>query len=190
MSILGFDCSDLDDINWKTLSEDFKFVIIKKSEGVTLTEKSYAFRSGYLPTSGLVWGDYHFLLPNDPIEAQLDNYFNGRIKNDLPPILDAEVQGITPAMVQAWLAGARQRSGRKPILYCDPGFLADNLQGQSFDAYLWVAAWQPNPPTHLGGFTELTLWQNSESGLQDGSLTGGGLDIDTYFGTIEELKAL
>lgn len=183
--ITGFDASDIDDINWQTISPDFKFCIIKKSEGITFTDKDYAYRSGYLPTTNLIWGDYHFMRPDDSIGAQLDNYFNGRVANSLPPILDAEVDGITPAMVTAWLTAAQQRSGRKPILYCDPGFYKDNLESTEFDCYFWIAAWQPEPP-HI----PWAIWQNSQRGQQNGSLTGGSLDMDCTNLTVEQLSQL
>jgi len=187
--IKGFDCSDNNDINWQTISPDFKFVIIKKSEGGTFTAKTYAYRSGYLPKTDLVWGDYHFMKPGVSVQAQLDNYFNGRVANSLPPILDAEVDGITPEMVTEWLTAAQEKTGRKPILYCDPSFYKDNLKGTQFDCYYWIAAWQPEPP-HI----PWTLWQFSQFGDQQGvahgSSTGGDLDLDYFNGTVEQLAAL
>ena len=186
----GFDCSDLDNITWETISPDFKFVIIKKSEGATFTAKTYGYRSGYLPTTELIWGDYHFMKPGIPIADQLDNYFNGRVNNHLPPILDAEVDGITPAMVQEWLTGAQQRSGRKPILYCDPGFYKYNLKSTQFDCYYWIAAYdQPEPP-HI----QWDIWQYNEFGRQDGTagsnIQYGSLDLDYFNGTIDDLSKL
>lgn len=184
MSILGFDASHLDEIDWATISPDFKFCIIKKSEGDTFTDPYYAYRSKYLPTSNLIWDDYHFMRPNIPVKSQLDNYFNGRLAT-LPPILDAEVAGITPEIVTEWLTGAKQRSGKKPILYCDPSFYKDNLKSTQFDCYYWIAAWQPEPP-HI----HWDIWQQSQFGTQSGELTGGHLDIDIFGGTIDQLQNL
>jgi lysozyme len=183
--IKGFDCSDNNDINWQTLSPDFQFVLVKKSEGAGYTDKDYAYRSEHLPVTDLAVGYYHFMKPGDSVQSQLDNYFNGLTENDLPPILDAEVPGITPTMVTAWLAGAQQKSGRKPILYCDPGFYKDNLQSTQFDCHYWIAAWQPEPP-HI----PWTIWQYSQYGTQQGAETGGDLDLDYFDGTVEELKAI
>lgn len=186
--IKGFDASHIDDINWQQLSDEFKFCFIKKSEGKTYTDPFYNYRSGYLPISKLVWGDYHFMQPGVSVEVQLDNYFNGRLAT-LPPILDAEVQGITPDMVKEWLAGAQQRSDKKPILYCDPGFYKGNLKSTEFDCYYWIAAWQPEPP-HI----HWDIWQYSEYGKQDGTHGEdnkyGSLDLDYFNGTIEQLANL
>jgi lysozyme len=186
--IKGFDASHTDEINWETISPDFKFCIIKKSEGATFTDPYYGYRSKYLPTSGLIWDDYHFMKPNISIESQLDNYFFGR-KATLPPILDAEVPGITPTMVQEWLTGAQERTGKRPILYCDPGFYKDNLKSTQFDCYYWIAAWQPEPP-HI----HWDIWQYSQYGRQDGTHGNnskyGSLDLDYFNGTIEQLANL
>ncbi len=186
--IKGFDCSDSDDIKWDKISPDFKFVMIKKSEGATFTAKTYAYRTNYLKTSELVWFDYHFMKPNISVQSQLDNYFTNR-KAITNPILDAEVEGITPEMVIEWLAEAESRTGLKPILYCDPGFYKDNLKSTQFDCLYWIAAWQPEPP-HI----HWNIWQYSEYGRQDGthgnSNEYGSLDLNYFNGTFDELKTL
>lgn len=184
--IQGFDCSDNNGFDWQTISPNFKFVIIKKSEGMTMTDKFYAYRSKYLKGTNLAVGYYHFMRPNDTVKSQLDNYLSGLdLTGCIAPVLDVEVPGITPEMVIEFLAGLKQATGRKPILYCDPGFYKDNLKSTQFDCSYWIAAWQPEPP-HI----HWNIWQNSQYGTQHGTLTGGNLDMDCFDGTVEELLAL
>lgn len=183
--ITGFDASDIDDINWQTISPDFKFCIIKKSEGITFTDKDYAYRANYLKTSKLLHTFYHYFRPQDSVQAQLTNYLNGLdLTGCLPPVVDIEEPGITVEMVQEFLAGLKEATGRKPILYSYPSFLIDDLKDVTFDAYLWVADYTNEPPF------DWTIWQNSQHGQQNGSLTGGSLDLDCINLTIEQLSQL
>lgn len=184
--IKGFDISDNNDIDWQTISPDFQFCIVKKSEGASYTDKDYAYRANYLKGTNLLHGFYHYFSPADSVQSQLNNYLNGLdLTGCMPPILDAEVDGITIEMVTEFLAGLQQATERKPILYSYPSFLTDNLHDYTFDAYLWIAAYQPEPPKF-----DWTVWQNSQYGTQQGELTGGDLDIDVTNLTLDELKAL
>lgn len=181
----GFDISHLDNIDWKTISPDFQFVICKKSEGATYTDPLFDYRY-HNRQPNLLYGFYHFMKPGVTVDEQLSNYLNGLdLTGCLPPILDAEVEGITIEMVTAFLSGLKQATGRKPILYCDPSFYRDNLHSTDFDCYYWIAAWQPEPP-HI----HWDIWQYSQFGTQQSKPTGGNLDLDVFNGTLEEMKAL
>lgn len=188
--ITGFDCSDLDDITWENISPDFQFCIIKKSEGATLTDPVYVYRANYLKTSKLLHTFYHYFRPQDSVQAQLTNYLYGLdLTGCLPPVVDIEEPGITVEMVQEFLAGLKQATGRKPILYSYPDFLLDNLQGFNWSelAYLWVADYTGEPKF------DYTIWQNSEFGRQDGThgVAGyGSLDLNRTNLTVEQLSQL
>lgn len=183
--ILGFDASHLDDIQWNELSPKFQFAIIKKSEGQSFTDPFFHYRYTNRQPN-LYYGFYHFIRPQASVQSQLDNYLSGLdLTGCLPPIIDAEVAGITPDTVTEFLQGLKEATGRKPILYCDPGFYKDNLHSTPFDCYYWIAAWQLEPP-HINW----DIWQASQYGTQQGELTGGHLDINYFGGTLEELKAL
>ena len=183
--VTGFDCSDNNNITWETISPDFQFIFCKKSEGISFTSKTYEYRKNYLKNSNLVYSFYHYFRPQDSVQEQLQNFLNGLEATPMPCVLDAEESGITVEMVTEFLAGLQQATGRKPILYSYPSFLTDDLQGHQFDAYLWVAAYQDNPPNF-----NWTVWQKSQFGDQQGNLTGGDLDIDVTNLTLEQLKAL
>lgn len=213
--IRGFDCSHFNNINWDTLSPDFKFVFIKASQGVSFHDPAFQSTWKTAKSKGKIVGTYDFWDAQADPQKQADNFMNRGIdwseQGILPPVIDIENQvGATPvisAQLDKYILANKEKcrdnalellsivkttSKRKPIIYCSPHFLQEYLgDSKAFSEYdIWIAGYQPTVPHLPEGFTNWLFWQNSQFGKQDGSLTGGSLDLDIFNGTQEQLNLL
>lgn len=213
--IQGFDCSHFNTINWKTLPDIFKFCFIKGAQGLTYHDPAFQTNWKAAKDKGLEVGTYDFWVANADPAAQADNFLNRGVDwslpGQLPPVIDIENQvGATPvisAQLDRYILDNKTkcrdnalrlleivatRTGKTPIVYCSPNFLNEYLgDSVSFSKYgLWIAGYQDRVPHLPAGFTNWLFWQYSERGTQQGSSTGGSLDLDYFNGTIEQLKVL
>jgi len=190
--IKGIDISHLDNINWDTISPDFQFIWCKGSEGYTEHDPLFGYRWNLLKSTNLIYGAYHYLLPNDTAQAQADNFLALGIDfsqpNILPPCVDCEENGLTIELITEWINIIQEATGCRVVIYSYPSFLSDNLKNHAWDNPLWIAAYQLEPPTKLGGFKTWIMWQNSQYGTQQGAMTGGNLDMDYFNGSLDDLK--
>lgn len=211
--IKGFDISHQNNINWNTVTQDFVF--IKAAQGITFHDPAFQQNWKAARAKGLEVGTYDFWVAEADPEAQADNFLNRGVDWSLdrimPPVIDIENQvGATPVISRQLdqyilnnkskccdnalqlLEIVQTRTGRKPIVYCSPNFLNEYL-GDSVPFskyYLWIAGYQDHVPHLPKGFTDWQFWQNSQFGKQNGSLTGGSLDLDYFNGTLQQLKLL
>lgn len=213
--IKGFDISHQDNINWGTLLPELQFVFIKAAQGLSFHDPAFQQNWKAARAKGLEVGTYDFWVAEADPEAQADNFLNRGVDWSLPgimpPVIDIENQvGATPAISRQLdqyilnnkskccdnalelLEIVQTRTGRKPIVYCSPNFLNEYLgDSVTFSKYyLWIAGYQDYVPHLPKGFTDWQFWQNSQFGKQDGSLTGGSLDLDYFNGTLQQLKLL
>lgn len=213
--IKGFDISHFNNINWQTISPEFKFVFIKASQGASFHDPKFQEYWKQARAIGLIVGAYHFWEAQTPPDMQCNNFLDRGIDwhspGVLPPVIDIENQvGATPAISKQLdryilankkkyaenalelLELVEQQTGRIPIVYCSPNFLSEYLGGsEPFAKYgLWIAGYQDHVPHLPKGFDNWLFWQNSEYGKQNGELTGGNLDLDYFNGTQEQLNLL
>lgn len=213
--IKGFDCSHQDNINWATLSPDFKFMFIKAAQGAGFHDPEFQDTWHMARAKGMIVGCYDFWNAQaDPV-AQADNFLNRGVdwslEGILPAVVDLENQiGATPEISKQLdqyilnnkskcrdnalelLDLVAHRTGRAPIVYCSPNFLNEYLgDSRSFSNNgLWIAGYQANVPHLPAGFSNWLFWQKSEFGTQHGSETGGSMDIDYFNGDYPELQKL
>ncbi len=215
MSIRGLDISHFNQINWNTISPDFKFVFIKAAQGLLYHDPMFQNHWKSAKEKGLKVGCYDFWDAQADPQKQSDNFLNRNVDwsqpGILPPVIDIENQvGATPvisAQLDKYILNNKAkchdsalklleltatRTGRIPIVYCSPNFLKEYLgDSKAFGKYLlWIAGYQDHVPHLPEGFTTWTFWQNTEFGKQDGSLTKGSLDLDVFNGDINALNKL
>jgi lysozyme len=207
--IIGLDISHHNaPFPWDRLSEDFKFVYCKATQGATYRDPEFNNYWQHLKGTDLKRGAYHFLTATDSAQSQADNFLSFGIDFSkpgvLPPVLDVEDQvpaelnkGITKdrqafiQLVTDWLTIVEKATGRTPIIYSYKGFFIDYLNNHSWpDNGLWLASYQPMPPGLPKGYNRYTFWQNSDRGKLNGELTGGSMDLDIFNGDINELNEL
>ncbi len=99
-----------------------------------------AFRTNWHEAreAGIIRGPYHLFRPGKEVAAQVELFVNtvGNLEaDDLPPVLDLEVDGSQPNEVivertQEWLEAVEKHYGRKPIIYVYPSFWNEHMLGQ------------------------------------------------------------
>lgn len=185
------------------------------AESETL-EKNYRPNFEGMQANKILSGAYHFFYAGDTAEAQFANFEShvGGDWGDLPPMLDLEMDGLSEdedislekyqQEALKMLKLMEQKSGKKPIIYSSFEFANSKyLNNPDFARYkLWVAdygtkvypcfpATPPGArPGNPGPWSEnkWIFWQFSG----DGHLLGisNKVDLDVFFGTVEELKGL
>jgi lysozyme len=143
----------------------------------------------------VVRGAYLFFRPDQSVTAQADlmiTAMRGRDHDDLPPVLDIEVDGGLPAPVvaaraRAWIDRVRAGLGVDPIVYTG-GDLWRNGGAEALAAQpLWVAHYTQICPTLPSPWTRWTFWQHTDRGAVPG--IEGAVDLDLFAGTLGELHA-
>lgn len=161
-------------INWNSVRSSQEFAFVKATEGTTYVNPYFEADAQAALASGLKVGAYHYARPaTDPL-AQA-RHFASVIKRvpgqNLPAVLDIEVsEGLNPVALQIWtrafLGELERQTGTKPMIYTYRYFWQDNMANtKQFAEYpLWLAAYQSTAPAPVGGWSNLSFWQRSDSG--------------------------
>lgn len=156
------------------------FVYCKATEGCDHVDSQWKRNRTELVRRGKAHGAYHFFIPSkDPIiqaEHFLANYATD--DNDLPPVLDAEIEGnsITALIknMTLWLKHVEIKTGRRPIIYTSYHIYTTIFKSR-FDGYkFWIANYNKNPK----GFDDEDIlhWQYSDKGKVPG--ISGDVDLN------------
>ena len=195
MALNGIDISSHQyGINLSAVPADF--VIIKVTEGVSYISSDWKRQYYQAKSSGKLIGLYHYAAGNNVIAES--RYFLSQIsdllgKGDLILALDWEVadnplfgSASERAWVSQWLNYVTQKTGVKPMLYCQASIrtrLAD-----IGDYGLWIAQYANYTPTgyqttpwNEGAYT-CAIRQYSSCGTLAGY--GGRLDLDKFYGNV------
>lgn len=96
-SIKGLDVSNHQGvIDWDSVPKDYRFVIVKASEGDDFIDKSYFTNAKRVKETSRLLGAYHFFHFNYEGKHQAENFIS-TVKDsiDIPPIVDVEFSGNT-----------------------------------------------------------------------------------------------
>ncbi|MGO8670988.1 MAG: glycoside hydrolase family 25 protein [Capsulimonadaceae bacterium] len=172
-------------LDWRAVkAAGIEFAIHKATQGISMTDPAFAYNWVASQTAGLLRGAYHFFDPAaDPV-AQARHFCQcvPYKKGDLRLALDVEVDAPDiAARTEACIAEIKRITGLYPFLYASRSFYEDRLS-RITSCPLWIAEYGVNAPR-----ISCPLWQDSESGRVEG--VTHALDLDTYFGSIEELRA-
>lgn len=182
-------------IDWNAVNGSQDFAMVKATEGSTYINPFYEEDVRQALAAGLKVGAYHYARPaGDPL-AQA-RHFAQQIKNapgqNLPPVLDLEVaEGLSPVALQAWtrvfLVELERLTGKRPMIYTYRYFWSDHMGNtKQFAEYpLWLAAYQKNAPSPVGGWNKLAMWQRSASGRVAGINTP--VDMNLFNGDPSQL---
>jgi lysozyme len=183
-------------VNWPQVGQaGIEFAFAKATDGLTWTDPQFGVNWQGMKAAGILRGAYHFFEPTDDAAGQAQ-FFLQTVKlaaGDLPPALDVETAGSSPAAlwegVETWLQTVAAATGVQPFLYMDPAFANANLAPTSLAAYpLWIADYGVAEPTLPTGWSNWLLWQHSQSGTVPG--IAGSVDLDQLDGPIAKLVAL
>ena len=166
-------------IDWPTffLATDsiITFVYCKATEGLNHVDSQYETNRDVLMDKGIKHGAYHFFLPNKNAIQQAKHFLNiySHNQNDLPPVLDAEIEGDSDTkMIQdmkTWLTHVEDITGKRPLIYTSYNYYTDKFKGEFPGYRFWIA----NYNTIASRFEsdEILHWQFSDNGHLPG-ITG------------------
>lgn len=196
--IAGIDIYSGDVINsWQKVKESgIKFVFIKATEGIS--HKDVKFQSNWQAAKavGLLRGAYCYFHPSsDPIrQADVFTQFVGALEEfDFPCVMDWEdTDGLSKAADKLsalkFLERVEANTGKRPIVYTGPSFATELSLEPIFSKYpLWIANYGVKKPHIPAPWVDWVIWQTGDMGSVPG--TGNPVDMDTYRGSVEELKA-
>mgnify|MGYP001615089946 FL=1 len=175
------------------------FAFIKASEDPDYLDSWLARNWVSAKRVGLVRGAYCYARPSLASPAESVTLFQSAIEavggletGDLIAldIEDENAVGDLSQWVAEWLDLAERTFGVRPIVYSGTWYMEPHgLLNPAFGRYpLWLASYQDEPPGAPTGWDRLTFWQRSASGRVSGVATD--CDLDTFFGTVAELRAL
>jgi len=175
----------------------YSFVFIKATEGTTFEDSKFHYNYKGGRKNNLLTGYYHFARPyNNPIEEadffiETISKYNGFKKEDLPPVLDIEVnEGLNKIevskWVRIWINRVKEIKGIQPILYTNLNFAREYLDESLSDISLWLARYNTYIPEDVSGWNKWTFLQYTSQGLVPGIY--GHVDLNEFNGTEQELK--
>lgn len=194
--IKGIDVSHWNGSNViKNMTAAQKFVIIKATEGKTVTDKMYKqYADEALKTKKLI-GFYHFAHPENNSAADEANNFCKAVlpytrNRECLLALDWEAKALkcSPAWAIEWLTIVYERTGVKPLLYVSESELTRMAPVAEHDFGLWVAKWVksttvgriPNIRPRTGAWKFWAIWQYSDG--------NGKLDYNVFNGNKTQFK--
>lgn len=189
-------------VDWaKVKAAGIEFAYVKATQGASFHDPEHLRNAEAAREAGVLVGCYHFFEPTFNGAAQAKHFLEragGRegLGGQLIPALDVEKQGgmskhAHTESVRAWLEVVEAEIGRKPVIYCSPDYANSRLD-PVFGAYpLWLAMWATQEPSgKVGGWDRWTFWQHSATGDVRGVPVTGGVDLNVFAGTMEDLRAL
>lgn len=188
---------------------DADFVIVKATQGTTYINPFFRQWADDTLASGKLLGLYHFAVTGDAI-AQADYFVTqaGPYIRRAVLFLDWENNDLSgdptllqgPSWAKRFLDRVHERTGVRPLIYMSKNVTRAYDWSSVAPTYgLWVAqypdykttGYQSEPWTDSYGFgawSAPTLFQYTSTGRISGY--GGNLDLDLFYGTIDDWKAL
>lgn len=196
MPIQGIDVSYFQgDINWKKVdAAGIHFVYIKATEGADRLDPKFRANWSGAGKVGIVRGAYHVMYWCSPARDQAA-WFVAHVPRDsgtLPPVLDVEWNGYSKtcphqiaradaiAKMKVMLAAMQAHTGKRPIIYTDPKFHRDVLEGEFTDYQFWLRSTAAKPEKKYRG-RDWSFWQFTTTGRVPG--VAGAVDRNSYNGT-------
>jgi len=174
-------------------------VINKATEGEDFVDRTYRIRRQPARQRDILYGAYHFLRPGDPI-AQADHFLDVALSVSEPEklllALDHEDRRVSLDNAKQWLRHVNEKAGRAAVLYS--GFLIKEQLGNRRDPFLaqhrlWLSHFSSNPvcPPNWAAPFIIQFTGDGQGPMPHhvpGILIEGGVDLDHFGGTPEQLK--
>jgi GH25 family lysozyme M1 (1,4-beta-N-acetylmuramidase) len=209
--LLGGDVSDFQvvdgvNIDWKTTARCWSFAMMKATQGIGFTAKSFAynwFQAGDAQIGARL--AYHYGVPahnSGASEAQYLLYCldrNGFNSGD-NVMLDLEQDKDNPlergadlaAYALDWAQTVKAALGvRKPVLYSNQSYLIEhklNVPAVAETFALHLAEWDMTLPTIIAPWSTILFWQWTVDASAPG--VPGQVDLDYFNGSLDEMRAL
>jgi lysozyme len=183
------------DIDWATVRRaGIRFAFIKATEGGDHYDPKFLDNWHGAKRAGIARGAYHFVYWCRPAHEQA-LWFMLNVPSDpeaLPPVLDLEWNGhsktcpgkvsrsVALQKIQIMLDAMQAHTGKRPIIYTDPAFYREVLQGQLHDYHFWLRSVAAEPHKVYGN-RKWAFWQFTQTGHVPG--VKGKVDRNAFNGT-------
>lgn len=201
MPVQGIDVSYFQgDIDWQKVDgAGVRFAYIKATEGGDRFDPKFTDNWYAAKKAGLARGAYHVMYWCRPAREQA-SWFMAHVPKDsdtLPPVLDLEWNGYSKtcptgiarstaiAKIKVMLEAMEAHTGKRPIIYTDPKFHRDVLQGQFTDYQFWLRSVAAKPEAKYGA-RNWSFWQFTTTGRVPGVV--GAVDRNSFNGTSADWK--
>jgi len=195
MEVQGIDVSAWQgDIDWgRARAAGTRFAFIKATEGGDHLDPKFLENWEGAKNAGVARSAYHFLYWCRPAHEQA-LWFMLNVPADpdaLPPVLDLEwnthsktcPKKISRAKalekIKAMLVAMESHTGKKPIIYTDPLFHREVLEGELTEYHFWLRSVAAEPQDKYAG-RRWTFWQFTTTGKVPG--IAGKVDRNVYGG--------
>ena len=196
MPIQGIDVSYWQgDIDWqKARDSGVRFTFIKATEGGDHVDPKFLDNWYGARRAGIVRGAYHFVYWCRPAHEQA-LWFMLNVPADadaLPPVLDVEwnshsktcpgrvSRATALAKIKVMLDAMQAHTGKRPIIYTDPAFHREVLEGELRDYHFWLRSVAAEPD-EVYRRRSWAFWQFTTTGYVPG--VPGKVDRNSYNGT-------
>lgn len=141
-------------INWEKLFTHYRldtvvnFVYCKATEGKDIIDSEWENNRSELLRLEITNGAYHFFTFRSTPEEQAQNFltYYKPLPNDLPPVLDIELEDSTDqslkSKIKVWLDIIENETGKRPIIYTSLHFFETKFQNDFKNYKFWIAAYR------------------------------------------------
>jgi lysozyme len=196
MPIQGIDVSYWQgDIDWQAArAAGVRFTFIKATEGGDHLDPKFLDNWNAAKRAGIARGAYHFVYWCRPASEQA-LWFMLNVPPDpdaLPPVLDVEWNGHSKtcpgkvsredalAKIKIMLDAMQAHTGKRPIIYTDPKFHREVLEGELSDYHFWLRSVAAEPEA-IYRERSWSFWQFTTTGHVPG--VKGRVDRNSFNGT-------
>lgn len=195
MPVQGIDVSAWQgNIDWaKARAAGTRFAFIKATEGGDHLDPKFLENWEGAKNAGIARGAYHFLYWCRPAHEQA-LWFMLNVPADadaLPPVLDLEWNTVSKTCpkkisrakalekIKAMLVAMEIHTGKKPIIYTDPLFHREVLEGELTEYHFWLRSVAAEPQEKYAD-RRWAFWQFTTTGTVPG--IAGKVDRNVYGG--------
>jgi lysozyme len=203
MPIQGIDVSYWQgDIDWEKVRDaGVSFTYIKATEGGDRVDPKFLENWEGAKRAGIARGAYHFIYWCRPANEQA-RWFMLNVPADpdaLPPVLDVEWNSHSKtcpgkvdretalAKIKVVLDAMQAYTGKRPIIYTDPVFHREVLQGEFPDYHFWLRSVAAEPDA-IYGPRSWAFWQFTTTGKVPG--VAGKVDRNSFNGTQQDWQSV
>ena len=182
-------------IEWASVkASGTHFAYIKATEGGDHVDELFVENWNEARAAGVPRGAYHFVYWCRDAREQVE-WFKRNVPAEadaLPPVLDLEWNSSSRtcpyklprqqalSMIKIMLKGMGEHTGKRPVIYTDPGFYKDVLEGELLEYPLWARSVAAEPEARYADRPWL-LWQYTASGRVAGVSTV--VDRNAFWGS-------
>jgi lysozyme len=201
MPVQGIDVSYWQgDIDWRKVRKaGVHFAYIKATEGADHLDSRFLDNWQAAKRAGVTRGAYHFMYWCRTAKEQA-SWFMSNVPKDseaLPPVLDLEWNSHSKtcprhiarddaiAKIKIMLEAMQAYSGKQPIIYTDPKFHREVLEGEFPDHQFWLRSVAAKPEAKYRA-RDWLFWQFTTTGRVQG--VAGPVDRNSFNGTGTDWK--